>query len=87
MFEPNGTRLLLQDRRIDYKEGSIIVPETAKKRRFEVEAEVLAVGPDCKVYKAGDIVLLHVNDGLKITLGREEYRLWSEEKVLGRVTP
>lgn len=83
-LEPNGDRLLLKEIDFDYRTGSgIILPGQAK--RFEVEAKVLEAGPDVTAYKAGDTVLVHVNDGRKITMGQDQYRVIQEKDVMGRV--
>ena len=90
---PLGNRVLV--RRLDEKEtvkGSIILPDSAKKK--QEMTEVVAVGPGKKTeegkilpmpVKAGDIVLIDKYAGQEITLDDEEYVVVRSDDIVAIV--
>lgn len=74
----------------EQKEGSIIIPDSAKEK--PQEAEVVAVGKGKRLengtlvpleVKAGDRILIGKYAGNEVKLGGQEYLIIREDEVLG----
>ena len=55
-FTPYGDRIAVKVKRVDESRGGIKLPSTGKQVIETVTATVMAVGPDVKQLKVGDIV-------------------------------
>jgi co-chaperonin GroES (HSP10) len=90
-FTPNQTGVLLKWREAenDEKASGIIIPEAIREQRqAELNAlengitQVMAVGPDCKLVKPGDWVLLN-SPGRLINVEGTAYGLVKEHQIDG----
>jgi len=90
-LKPLGDRILVKPvEQKEMKQGSIIIPDTAKEK--PQEGEVIAVGPG-KLndkgqrvpvnLKAGDKVLYGKYSGNEIKLDGQEYMIMNEEDIYG----
>lgn len=64
--------------------SGIVLPETASKERPQ-QGEVLAVGPDCKAVKKGDIIVFKTYSPSEIKIDEVEYLILKEEDVLATI--
>lgn len=68
----------------EVRASGIIIPDTAAKERPQ-EAEVIAVGKDCKMLKKGQTVIFKKYSTTEIKIKEEEYLIIPEEDVLATV--
>jgi len=81
-IKPLGERIVVKpDKQEEKTEGGIYLPETASKEKPQ-RGEVIAVGPDFKGVKKGDIVIFAKYGGTEVKLDGEEYLVLGEDDVL-----
>lgn len=81
-IKPLGERIVVKPYKQEEKtEGGIYLPETASKDRPQ-RGEVIAVGPDFKGVKKGDVVVFAKYGGTEVKLNEEEYLVLGEDDVL-----
>lgn len=85
---PNSDRLLVSIPKPDEKVGSLYVPDRAKVEPKVVEAIVLEAGPEVKLYKVGQHVLIPVRilgdrlaDGTVFVHEKEIFALVEDSKI------
>lgn len=90
MIEPLADRVLIKQEKQSEMSNGVFIPETA--RKYEMEAEVISVGPgkfENGTYspmhvKPGDIVLVQRLSGISVTVDEEEYRIVMESEILAK---
>ena len=81
-IKPLGERIVVKPLRQEEKtEGGIYLPETAGKDKPQ-QGEVIAVGPDFKGVKRGDIVIFAKDGGTEIKVDNEQYLVLTADDVL-----
>ena len=90
---PLGDRILVKKKKKkEEKQGTIIIPDTAKEK--PQEAKVVAVGPGKRKddgeriavdVKKGDVVLISKYGGTDVKLGGEEHIIIREDDILAVV--
>ena len=61
-------------------QGGLHLPQQYQRRR--AEGEVIAVGPDCKRFKVGDIVAYNEHNGEYVQKDRVDYIFISEQHII-----
>lgn len=88
-FKPLGNRVLLRRLEAQETKGSIILPDTAKKK--QEMAEVIAVGPGKKTDEGvlltppvavGNTVLVDKYSGQEVSLNDEEYLVVRSDDII-----
>lgn len=80
-LQPLADRIVLEQVESEEKTSSgIILPDSAKEK--PEQAKVVAVGPDVKELKTGDMVLYTKYDPNEVKVGGKEYLVVKEEDVL-----
>ncbi len=91
-FRPLADRVLVRRLKAEEKQGSIILPEAARKK--QEQAEVVAIGTGKKdkqgnllplPVKVGDIVLIEKYSGQEITLDDQEYVIVRADELIAIV--
>lgn len=72
-----------QTQAVEKTQGGIIVPEAAKEK--PAEGTVIAVGPEVKGVKAGDVVLFARFEGTEVDVDGVAHLIFKEENILGVV--
>ncbi|HHF98860.1 MAG TPA: co-chaperone GroES [Candidatus Aerophobetes bacterium] len=81
-IRPLGERIVVKPQKQEEKtQGGIYLPETATKEKPQ-QGEVIAVGPDFKGVKKGDIVIFAKYGGTEVKIDGEEYLVLGEDDVL-----
>lgn len=65
--------------------SGIFLPDTASKDK-PMEGDVIAVGPDCKAVKKGDLVVFKKYSPTEIEIDKQEYFILDEEDILGKIS-
>lgn len=81
--EPLFSNILTMREEDEKYSGSLIIPETAKEK--PMGARVVAIGPDCKIVKPGQFVLIGRYAGAEVHFRNESYTVVREAEVLGIV--
>nr|ASN63557.1 co-chaperonin GroES [uncultured virus]ASN63603.1 co-chaperonin GroES [uncultured virus] len=85
-FQPLRDWVVFNIPNIEKTDSGIIVPDQAKPSMTSNIVEVLAAGPDCKMVKEGDTVLVHPESpALVINVHSKEYACVNEFQVVGIV--
>ena len=80
-YDVCGERLLIEDFDAVEKIGNIYLPNGAKSEEL-VKGKVIAIGPDVKTVRIGDIVV-HVPDlGTKLKEGKRTYLMLPENAII-----
>lgn len=88
-FRPLADRVLVRRLKSEEKQGSIILPEAARKK--QEQAEVIAIGTGKKdkqgnplpiPVKPGDIVLIEKYSGQEITIDDQEYIIVRADELI-----
>lgn len=83
-IEPLFDRVLVQRLSPEsISEGGIKIPESAQ--HHTGRAKIVAFGPDCKVLKIDDEVLLSQYAGVDFEFGGAEYLIVREEEIILRL--
>jgi chaperonin GroES len=80
---PTKSRVIMSDAReqqADTFEGGIFVPTSLGGETHE--HEVIAVGPECRAVKPGDIVLSDKYKGIEVTVDHVNYMIINEDELL-----
>ena len=84
-IHPTADYLVVQTESAEEVRASgIVLPDTAQKD-MPGQGKVLAVGPDTKNIKMGDVVLFTTYSPKEVKVDGEEYLLLKEEDVLATV--
>ena len=84
-FKPNGSWVVLPDPSKTKTDSGIILDNKTASAISTNILEALAVGPDCKFIKAGDIVMVDPRTEAVITIIDEvQYLLVGEHQLLGK---
>jgi len=84
-LKPLADRVVMQAEQAEAKTASgIYLPDKAQEK--PKEAKVIAVGPDVKTVKVGDIVIYEEFAGTNVKIGQDEYAIVKEEKILAKVS-
>jgi len=71
ILQPLGSRIIVKRRRIG-RVGSIYVPRDSREMKFSI-GEVVDVGPDCELLKAGDMITYGKYAPMNIDTSELEY--------------
>ncbi len=83
---PLFARVVIRPKAVEEKTASgIVLPDTISKEK-PGEGEAIAVGPDCKAVKQGDIVVFKKYSPTEIKIDGEEFFLVDEEDILGKIS-
>lgn len=81
-IRPLGKRIVVKPQKQEEKtQGGIYLPDTASKEKPQ-KGEVIAVGPDFKGVKKGDIVIFAKYSGAEVKIEGEEYIVLGKDDVL-----
>lgn len=89
-FVPYGTCLLLRVMDKKNTDGGLILPDAVTDGKLTALCRVLAVGPNAKVYRVGDTVVMHRANPVirRVEFGYgddEKGMVVEEENVLGKL--
>ncbi len=84
LFTPTGTKVALKVNKVTETPGGVQLPEITQSHE-SVSAWVVAVGPDCKQLKRGDLVLSYANTPACRVTWKGETLLVLEEDTLAAV--
>ena len=87
MLKPLSDHVVIEPLREEKKKGSIILPDTIDKEKQE-RGKVLAVGPEVKELKKGDLVVFtrKNHEGFQfseVKINDKEYFICSKKNILG----
>lgn len=83
-FTPVGNKVALQVIKQTESKGGIVLPETNKQNPESPQAWVIAVGPECKEVKEGDLLIFNGGTpGDVILLGEDRIIMVAESQIAG----
>lgn len=86
IYKPKGEDIVVEFNKTDKTKAGLHIPEAAQKR--DIIVKVIAVGPDVKTTKIGDLILVNLNsDPPLIPLISNNHAQIKEYCILGTVDP
>jgi len=85
LFDPIGDRVALERIPVESTPGGIIMPGNVTKGREINKSWVVAVGPDCKQVREGDLVIHDAIMAIEATLGSTTVFVVHEKDIEGIV--
>ncbi len=83
-FIPIDDLVALHVHRVDATEQGVILPDIAQGMWSTPTATVIAIGPNVKQVKEGDVVLVNPSTPVsQIKFGREDYAVIHEKHIIG----
>lgn len=84
-YTPFGSKVALTVfKAADSSVGGVVLPDGSQTKHESALGRVVAVGPECKQVKAGDVVVLHLQtNGKNVVLGGKKLTQIQEEDVVG----